>query len=79
MPISETFTALGKGIGFGQAGSPTFGAKPIEVKIENKSEETAETGSNFFRNNRNLLIGSIILVIAFGSYYILKKKGRKNG
>jgi hypothetical protein len=79
MPISETFTALGKGIGFGQAGSPTFGAKPIEVKIENKSEETVQSGSNFFQNNKTLLIASIILVIAFGSYYILKKKGRKNG
>ena len=79
MPISETFTALGKGIGFGQAGSPTFGARPVEIKIENKSENTGQTGSNFFRNNKGLLIGSIILVIAFGSYYILKKKGRKNG
>ena len=79
MPISETLTALGKGVGFGQSGSPSFGAKPIEVKIENKSEDTTQVGSNFFRKNRNILIGSIILVIAFGSYYILKKKGKKNG
>jgi hypothetical protein len=79
MPISETWTAIGKGAGFGQAGSPTFGARPIEVKIENKSETPAQNGSNFFRNNKGLLIGSIILVIAFGSYYILKKKNKRNG
>lgn len=77
--FSETLTAVGKGVGFGQSGSPTFGAKPIEVKIENKSEDTAQVGSNFFKNNKTLIVASIILVIAFGSYYILKKKGKKNG
>jgi len=73
---NETLTALGQGAGFGQAGSPTFGAKPVEIKIENKSENTGQTGSNFFQNNKGLLIGSIILVIAIGSYYTLKKKGK---
>ena len=74
MPLGETLTALGKGAGFGQSGSPTFGARPVEIKIENKSEDTAQSGSNFFKKNKNLLVGSIILVIVFGSYYILKAK-----
>jgi hypothetical protein len=79
MPLRDTLTALGQGAGFGQSGAPTFGAKPVEIKIENKSDGSVQTGSNFFRNNKGLLIGSIILVVAFGSYYILYKKNKKNG
>ena len=74
MPISETLGALGKGAGFGQSGSPTFGVNPVEVKIESTNSTPNQNSGNFFAKNKNLLIGSLILVVAIGTYLVLKKK-----